>query len=170
MSAISVDPPLDSSLGLDLRRGLDPLQMTEGGLSLSEREFDLRQREAELKRLMRTFLRTVGKRPRGNPLRDLKLAADELELQKGKLESQLESQLARQEAWDHCEDDALKTANLEERELILKDEIAKMYANELALVDQGVRNGGVAESHRGGKTSFEETRGHYQTMVAKAWS
>ncbi|KAJ4336188.1 hypothetical protein N0V87_005624 [Didymella glomerata] len=50
----------------------------------------------------------------------------ELELQRGKLESQLESQLARQEAWERCEDDALKKANMEERELILKAEIPQL--------------------------------------------
>lgn len=121
-SAISVESPLDSSLGLDLRSGFEGLRSIEGGLSLSEEAEDLKEREGELKRLLRTFLWNVEK----SPLSNLKLAADELELQKGKLESQLESQLARQEAWDRCEDYASRRANLEERELILKVEVAQL--------------------------------------------
>lgn len=78
-SAISIDPPLDSSLGLDLRRGFDPLESTEDDLSLAEYELDLRQREGELKRLMRTFFWQVEQWHTS----DLKSAAVELELQKG---------------------------------------------------------------------------------------
>jgi hypothetical protein len=89
---------------------------------LTEYELDLRQREGELKRLMRTFFWQVEQWHTS----DLKSAAVELELQRGKLESQLESQLARQEAWERCEDDALKKANMEERELILKAEIPQL--------------------------------------------
>jgi hypothetical protein len=125
VSATSLDPPLDSSLGLDLRRGFEPLHSIEGGLSLTEHDLDLRQREGELKRLSSHLLREASEW-RGRYIPGLKSAADELESQKARLKSQLESQLERQQAWDRCEDHALKVANLEGRELILKAEVGQL--------------------------------------------
>ncbi|KAF3032250.1 hypothetical protein E8E12_002903 [Didymella heteroderae] len=165
VSAISVDPPLDSSLGLDLRRGFDPLLSIDGGLSLNELELDLRQREKELKRLMNHLLWEAN----SWRIPGLTSAANELESQVAKLQSRLESQRARQDAWGLCDDDALKRANLEERELILKAEVAQLkwmqtnwlWLNKVAKVERTLKR--VAEA----KQDLKKRENIYKRVLRK---
>lgn len=99
---------------------------------------------------------------------DLKSAAVEIQLQRRKLASQLESQLARQEAWDQCEDDALRSANLEERELVLKAESAQLklmrtnwlWFTKMHKLERTIK--------RLGEINYGIEQEHYRTMFAKA--
>lgn len=117
-SATGLDVSLRSSIDFDIRRGLERLESMEGVQSLDDYETNLKQRENRLIQLSRTLLWEQKQwRERRTP--DLKSAADTLGSQ-WRLETQLESQLERQKAWGRCEDDALKRANLAERERILQ--------------------------------------------------